>query len=135
MEETTQEKTDKTISMTGQIPYIITVDENKVWSIQYQSTIENDIAALAVAQFVLQNTVASLEVRKKNAKGKELQSMKALLDKSIKARFGIEVVRNYMQALYFGFKKREADFEKKEEAKVLKLNNDADGKDTETKSN
>ena len=56
----------------GTIDYTLTLEENNVWKLNYNQTIDNDIASIAITQHVLGILEERLRLDKQSAKGKEV---------------------------------------------------------------
>src|ERR1700748_442283 len=90
----------------GNIEYTLT-QENGEWSIEFESTIENDIAALSIAQYLSENIVAGLSIEKKQLTSvKQKRHLSAIITKGAAARFGLKLMIDYMQPLSYEFQAR-----------------------------
>jgi hypothetical protein len=86
--------------ITGSIGYKLKISEKGEWEIEYDSTLHNDMASLAIAQYVMENIAVNLREEKKNSSGAIKKAFSAKLDKAISGRFGLQVICNYMLDAY-----------------------------------
>lgn len=91
--------------ITGSIPYTFVLSEDGKWDIKYESTIHNDMASLAIAQFVMENIAVNLREEKKNSSGSVKKAFAAKLDKAISGRFGLQIICDYMLDAYVPYMK------------------------------
>jgi hypothetical protein len=91
--------------ITGSIPYTLVLSEDGKWDIKYESTIHNDMASLAIAQFVMENIAINLREEKKNASGSVKKAMGVKLDKGVSGRFGLQMICDYMLDAYVPYMK------------------------------
>lgn len=92
----------------GEIKYTITENDKREWDLKYESTLENDLAALCIAQDLSESMVAGISLNKQKANTtKEKRYLKALLDKVASASFGLKMMIDYMQPFYIEFKKKQ----------------------------
>jgi hypothetical protein len=89
----------------GSIPYTIKISDDGHWNINYESTIENDLVAMSISQFVIESYATSLKSDKKTATGKVKQSLSVRVEKLIQARFGVKLMLDFMQTAYEPFMK------------------------------
>lgn len=105
MSETTQKQK---FNHTGEIKYSITENDKGEWDIKYESTLENDMAALCIAQDLSESMVAGISLNKISAgTTRERKHLKVLLDKVAAARFGLKLMVDYMQPFYLKFKEKQ----------------------------
>lgn len=104
----------------GQINYEILVDEDNNWDLTYDSTSQNDLATIAISQFILEEICVGLSLEKKKAKGEVLRHTKVLLDKGINAKFGTALILEYMKTIYVEVSKAEEN-DKKQEIESVNL--------------
>lgn len=93
------------MKITGTIPFELTIDENDNWDITYENSLDNDMAIIAISQSILEVICANLSLEKKKATGKDLKHIKNVLEKGMAARFGSQLICEYMQAIYMSYKK------------------------------
>lgn len=79
----------------GTIDYTLTLEENNVWKLNYNQTIDNDIASIAITQHVLGILEERLRLDKQSAKGKEVGFFTQRIDKVIQAKFGLSLMFDY----------------------------------------
>ena len=84
----------------GTIDYTLTLEENNVWKLSYNQTIDNDIASIAISEHVLGILGDKLEIDKKSAKGKEAKFLQQRIDKVVQAKFGLGLMFDYTIKLY-----------------------------------
>ena len=84
----------------GTIDYTLTLEENNVWKLNYNQTIDNDIASIAITQHVLGILEERLRLDKQSAKGKEVGFFTQRIDKVIQAKFGLSLMFDYTIKLY-----------------------------------
>lgn len=89
----------------GNIEYSLTISDDGKWDIKYGSTIHNDMASLAIAQYVMESIAVNLREEKNNASGKVKKAYAAKLDKAISGRFGVQVICDYMLDNYIPYMK------------------------------
>lgn len=124
------ENTLPPLKISGTIPYEITRNEKGEWLIDYGTTVENDIAAAMISRVVIDTAVSGFEKDKPHLTGKPLQKCKALIKKSIDARFGLGHICGHMLQMYEMHVNRMNEKEAKGrevEAKVLKMTSDEKG--------
>jgi len=115
----------------GTIEYTLTLEENNVWKLNYNQTIDNDIASIAISNHVLGILGDKLKLDKQSAKGEEAKFLKQRIDKVVQAKFGLGLMFDYTLKLYDLYKQAMAikadEAAKKaaeglEDAKVIELN-------------
>ena len=94
------------MKITGNVPYEVAVDENGNWDLDYISSTENDLAILAISQYVLENIIKSLKFDKENSKGAHRKQISELLGRASDAKFGIKELLNHMQAPYLSYQEK-----------------------------
>jgi len=97
----------------GTIPYKLTVSEKGEWLIEYETTIENDMASLAIAQRVMEVCAVRLRHDKKELTGKQRKFITQRLNKAIDARFGLMIICGWMLGVYQDYKEFLAKQEEK----------------------
>lgn len=102
----------------GGIGYEVVMDPAG-WKVSFDSSLENDLVIMAAMTYILDNTIAGFEVQKKKATGKELQSIKVLLEKTVQARFTVHNMNRHFQQKYKPFKDQLAKKAEKDAKKVL----------------
>lgn len=102
---TTLIQEDKIIS--GNINYTINLSEDKLGDVSYGNTeddsasaMRNEIAALIIAQHVMENVAIQLKHDKKASSGKQRQIITQRLNKTIDGRFGLKIIIDHMLDLY-----------------------------------
>lgn len=101
--DNTQEK--QKYKYEGEVKYTITEDDSGNWDIVYESTIENEIAVLSIAQELTETIIGGLLLEKKCASTtKEKKHLQILIEKASAARFGTKMMIDYMLPLYMDFK-------------------------------
>jgi hypothetical protein len=99
-----QSHMEKTIEVDLKIKVEIT--KNNI-DVKYDSTIDSDLAILAVSQYVLEMAAVGLREEKKNLSGKAKQLNSQASDRVIKGRNAIQVVLAHYIELYDDFIKSE----------------------------
>ena len=91
----------------GSIAYKMTISDDGQWNIQYGSesdtsaeAMRNEIAALIIAQHVMENCAIQLMQEKKEAKGKHKQFISQRLSKTIDGRFGLRIIVDHLLDSY-----------------------------------
>lgn len=108
----------------GTIEYTVVQDENGI-SLKYESTIENDIAAMAIAEYVSGEWINLIKEEKANHTGKVKAEINDRLNKTLQTKNGLKVLCNYAFALYEQFQKLEQKQEETPaEIKLENLNTD-----------
>src|SRR5690242_20144882 len=105
MEEKSKEVTYP-IRTEGTIKYaIIEVKENE-WMVEYESSTDNDVAILSIAQSVCENVVPALSLQAKSIEDtKQRRSIKVLCEKAAAARFGLQMLALHLFPVFKAFKK------------------------------
>lgn len=98
--------------ITGTIPYTLKISDEGEWDIKYDSSIHNDMASLAISQYVMESIAVNLREEKKNASGKVKKAFAAKLDKCVSGRFGLQVICDYMLDAYEPYMKYLSDRDK-----------------------
>jgi pheromone shutdown protein TraB len=133
VKEAIAEAKEPTITV-GHIDYRIIENADGSWQVEYESSAENDLAAMAITQHLSEVIVANLVVNRGNIDKlkrypenatikqkshvdslatKQKRHIDAIITKGKAARFGLKMLIDYMQPLYAEFKKkREAGNEK-----------------------
>lgn len=88
----------------GTINYEIKVTDDMV-DIDYDSTIDNDLAAMLISQYVMENVCVGLRESKKQSKGKVQKAVAEKLNHAISGRYGLGTVIDYFLANYEEYKK------------------------------
>lgn len=93
--------------LTGKIEYTFTVSDKNDWDIKFGSEdlkeadiMHNDLAALIIAQQVMENCAIKFREDKKTATGKMKQIQSQRLNKAIDGRFGVRVICDYLLDCY-----------------------------------
>lgn len=113
----------------GTINYTLTLEENNVWKLNYNQTINNDIASIAISEHVLAILNDKLKIDKREAKGKEISFLSQRIEKITQAKFGLSLMFDYCIKLYDVYTKgmeAKADEAAKKAAKSLGENNALD---------
>lgn len=98
------------MKLKGQIDYQLHIDEESNWSLNFTSTTENDMAAMAISQYVLEQMMEGLKEDKENSKGRMRKELSSLYGSAADARAGIKCLLEYMQNHYKSYQdKIEAD--------------------------
>ena len=87
----------------GTIKYKITLDENGT-NTEYESTLENDIAAMAIAEFVCGEWIKHIKEEKSNHTGKVKAQINERLLKTVQTQKGLKTLGDYAFAMYKAFK-------------------------------
>lgn len=87
----------------GTIKYKITLDENGT-NTEYESTLENDIAAMAIAEFVCGEWINHIKEEKSNHEGKVKAKINDRLLKTVQTQKGLKTLGDYAFAMYKAFK-------------------------------
>jgi len=90
----------------GTITYKVKQDENGI-SLSYESTLENDIAAMAIAEYVCNEWITLMKEEKANHKGKIKTQINDRLNKTLQVKGGLQTLTDYAFAMYGQFKKME----------------------------
>lgn len=89
----------------GQIDYELSVDDKGEWSITYEGNVDNDIAAVAITQSVLEAVCSGISAQSKDTQDTRTKKhLKAILEKGMAAHFGGNLILEYMQSIYLDFK-------------------------------
>jgi hypothetical protein len=111
--EAVAEVKEPTITV-GHIDYRIIENADGSWQVEYESSAENDLAAMAITQHLSEVIVANLVVNRKNITDtKQKRHIDAIITKGKAARFGLKMLIDYMQPLYAEFKKKQQDSNEK----------------------
>jgi len=86
----------------GTIEYTLTVDD-KSTEIVYESTIDNDLAALCMGKYIMENMTIGLRNQKKVLTGKEKQLISQLLDRTMRGHGSLDDMINYFIDSYNEF--------------------------------
>jgi hypothetical protein len=98
------------LKIRGQIDYSLIIDENDEWLITFESNADNDIAAVAMTQHIMETVCSGLSAEIKNVDNvKYKRHLKAILEKGMAAHFGGKLILEYMQNIYLDFKKNNPD--------------------------
>jgi hypothetical protein len=98
------------LKIRGQIDYSLIIDENDEWLITFEGNSDNELAAVAITQHVLETVCAGLSAQLKDVKDTRYKRhLKAILDKGMAAHFGGKLILEYMQNIYLDFKKNNPD--------------------------
>jgi hypothetical protein len=102
------------MKITGKIEYEIIKDDSGNFTVKYETTVENEMAAMAMTLETLEHAIASGIVAKKKASGRMKQVISGQVDRFTKAKSGLEILSNIVFANYEGFiektVKHESDF-------------------------
>lgn len=92
----------------GQIDYELSVNDKGEWNIVYEGNVDNDIAAIGIAQSVLEQVCSGISAQIKDTDNTRIKKhLKAILEKGMAAHFGNGLILEYMQAIYIDFKNNE----------------------------
>lgn len=117
MEEKTEES--KELKIKGQIDYNITKHEDGNWSIDYERSVENEMAAISICQHALEHSIAANQLMLKGLKGKGKRLIKTQSDKYFHAHVGIKMLADN---IFMGYEEYKASVEKhKEDMKTAEL--------------
>ncbi len=98
------------LKIRGQIDYSLIIDENDEWLITFEGNADNELAAVAITQHVLETVCAGISTEMKGAKDvRYKRHLKAILEKGMAAHFGGKLILEYMQNIYIDFKKNNPD--------------------------
>jgi len=86
--------------ITGTIEYTVTIEENGEHITEYRSSIDNDLAAFCISQFVMENACVGLKEARKGLKGQVKAMFTKSLEKAIAGREGIKVVTDQLLSMY-----------------------------------
>lgn len=92
--------------ITGTIEYTLIIDKNGV-DIEYESTIENDLATLVISHRLMENVAVGMRNEKEVLSGKQKKWMSELLDKVVQGKFGLGRVVDYFLYNYEEYKKHQ----------------------------
>lgn len=110
------------MNIKGNIPYEVEVDDNGNWSLNFTSSTENDLAVMAISQYILEQVIEGLKSDKSNSKGAHRKQISTLLGQASDAKFGIKELLNHMQQAYLSYQeKMEADAKKELDEVRLEL--------------
>ena len=104
MQEKTQEVKQE---IKGSVEYSLTQFVDNDWQIDYKRTVENEMAALSVAQHVMEHAIAAVSLQKKKSKGKEKQALAKQLEKFVQARMGISMLSDNIFSAYDAYKENQ----------------------------
>lgn len=105
MQEEPKEIPQEPTRTKGAINYELIEYPDGRWQIDYESTTENDLASMAIAQDLSTVITNGLMIAKKQANNtKEERHIENLLTKGRAARFGLKMLIDYMQPLYKQYK-------------------------------
>lgn len=90
----------------GNIEYQLHVDEDHNWSLSYTSTNENDLAIMAISQYILEQMMEGLKQDKENAKGQIRKELSKMYGCAADAKFGVKELLNHMQAHYVSYQEK-----------------------------
>jgi len=112
MEKEIEKTPQEPIRTKGAIGYEIIEYPDGSWQIDYESSVDNDLATLAIAQDLSTVITNGLMIAKKQATNtKEERHIQNILTKGRAARFGLKMLIDYMQPLYREFKKQQEEKE------------------------
>lgn len=106
-----------TKTIEGTISYKIIIPEKGEWTIEYDSSIENDLASMAISQRVMEICMIKLKEEKTIFTGKRRKYVSDKLNKAIDARFGLMIICDWMFDIYQEYK----EFLAKQEARNNKI--------------
>lgn len=118
---------EKTI--TGTIDFTLKITDEHI-DIDFNSSVDNDIAVLAMNQYLMESAATGLKMQKANTKGNEKKIAQQQLELVLKARQGLRVLMGLFLESYDEMKENEGKEKKitietgmlsEEEAKILNL--------------
>jgi hypothetical protein len=112
----------------GTIKYTLTFDEETGSNLEYETSLENDIAAMAITEYVIDQWIDFMKQEKSNHEGKAKSQINARLNKTIQTKQGLKALCDYAFTLYEPFKKLE---EMRASAEAAKENPLQDGNEIE----
>lgn len=108
--ETTPEQATREVK--GSIGYTLKQFPNGDWELDYERSIENEMAAMSIAQYIMEHAVATARLGKKKEKGKLKQLISKHLEKYIQAQMGIRILADNIFSAYDSFMEQQAKHEK-----------------------
>ncbi len=108
------------IKTEGQIPYTITEHEDGRLTVNFEQSLENNLVVLMVASYLAENIVEELR-QQKGPDVKTRTHVKNMVTKGAAAKFGLNMISEYMQSIY-------RNHQRSLRAKVSKMIQDAEAK-------
>lgn len=99
-------------TITGSIDYKIEIHENGDFEIEYQRTVENEMAALSASQHIIEHSIAAITVQKREAKGKLKKALSTQLEKLTQARMGVAMLADMIYTGYENYIERKEQHER-----------------------
>jgi len=107
-----------TNTIEGSIKYTIKEFDNGGWEVEYESSTDNDLAVIAIAQDLTEIIVAQLSVNKSQTDSKIIRKhLNKIIGKGVSARTGLKALADYLQPLFSEYKKSLAKEQANEENK------------------
>ena len=90
----------------GAINYTIKEFEGGGWEVEYESSTDNDLAAIAIAQDLTETIVSAVSLNKAQTTNKEARKhLNKIIEKGVSARTGLKAIADYLQPIYRAYKK------------------------------
>lgn len=103
----------------GSIKYTIKEYEGGGWEVEYESTTDNDLAVIAIAQDLSEVIVAQVSVVKSQTDSKLMRKhLNKIIEKGHAARTGLKAIADYLQPIFREFKEKLAKEQADEENKA-----------------
>lgn len=92
-------------TITGSIPYTLTISDDNDWTIEYESSADNDLASLAIAQRMMEICAVQMRHDRDEAKGRHKKQLAVRLNKIVQSRYGVKLTCDYLQDAYEDYMK------------------------------
>lgn len=99
----------------GTIKYKVELNDKGETVLEYESTLENDIAAMAIAEYVCSEWINHIKEEKSNHTGKVRAQINDRLNRTLQVKSGLKTLTDYAFAMYKVFKGLGASTDVKEE--------------------
>ena len=99
----------------GTIKYKVELNDKGETVLEYESTLENDIAAMAIAEYVCSEWINHIKEEKSNHTGKVKAQINDRLNRTLQVKSGLKTLTDYAFAMYKVFKGLGASADAKEE--------------------
>ena len=99
----------------GTIKYKVELNDKGETVLEYESTLENDIAAMAIAEYVCSEWINHIKEEKSNHTGKVKAQINDRLNRTLQVKSGLKTLTDYAFAMYKVFKGLGASADVKEE--------------------
>jgi len=110
----------------GTIKYKVELNDKGETVLEYESTLENDIAAMAISEYVCGEWINHIKEEKSNHTGKVRSQINDRLNKTLQVKSGLKTLTDYAFAMYKVFKKlgTSADVKEESEVKPIQIGNE-----------